>query len=150
MIGVTSDYGRFPGGLICASAFWGLIFAFFAFKKSDDATICLASNSGDLVREVPTVDGVLNTLSGMVDVSERLHVFFTIGMYLCAAQLVIALLTRLVDQRNFIRLLHSLYEISQACFLLTWIYGFYIRFTPSGQACCGTWDKKFLDGELYQ
>lgn len=85
MIGVTSDYGRFPGGLICASAFWGLIFAFFAFKKSDDAAICLASSSGDLVQQVPAVDGALSAFTGIVDVAARLWVFFTIGMYLCAA-----------------------------------------------------------------
>jgi len=85
MIGVNSDYGRFPGGLIFASAFWGLIFAFFSYKKSDDAKVCLASNEGDLVHEIPEVDGDLNTLTGMVDVAERLHVFFTIGMYLCIA-----------------------------------------------------------------
>ena len=86
MIVVPSENGRFPTGLLVASAFWGLIFGFFGFHKSDDSTICLASNSDDIVQDIPEVDGVaLNTVTGLVDVADRFHIFFMIGFYLCAA-----------------------------------------------------------------
>jgi hypothetical protein len=86
MIVVPSEHGRFPTGLLVASAFWGLIFGFFGFHKSDDSTICLASNSDDIIQVIPEVDGgALNTVTGLVDVADRFHIFFMIGFYLCAA-----------------------------------------------------------------
>ena len=140
MIVVPSEQGRFPTGLLVASAFWGLIFAFFGFHKSDDSTICLASNSDDIVHDIPEVDGDLNSVTGLVDVADRFHVFFMIGFYLCTAQLLVGLMTHMVQGYDITRFLHNVYHFSQILFLGDWIFGFYIRFTPSGQACCGTWD----------
>jgi hypothetical protein len=59
-------------------------------------------------------------------------------------------MTTVVQGHDITRFLHNVYHFSQILFLCDWIYGFFIRFTPSGQACCGTWDQKFVDGELYQ
>lgn len=84
MIVVPSEQGRFPSGLLVASAFWGLIFGFFGFHKSDDSTICLASNSGDIVETVAVIDSDLSVSTGMIDVAKRFNIFFMIGFYICA------------------------------------------------------------------
>ena len=34
--------------------------------------------------------------------------------------------------------------------MVDWIFGFVVRFSPSGQACAGTWDSGFKDGSLYR
>ena len=115
----------------------------------DDPESCLASNSNDHIQEISEVDGGVSSALGMVDVSYRFHIFFLIGFYLSVIQIVVACVTQVLDNYDMNRLLYQIYNFSNLVFLCDWIYGFYIRFTPSGVACCGTFDEKFKDGTMY-
>ena len=63
---------------------------------------------------------------------------------------MIGLLTNVIKGYDITRALYNLYHFSNICFMVDWIFGFYVRFTPSGQTCSGTFDAEFKDGDLYQ
>lgn len=150
MLVIASEGGHFPNSLLMASAFWALAMGFFAFGYSDDSESCLADNGEDLVKQVPNSDGEMDGGALGVDVGERFHTFFLVGFYLCAFQLVVGMATHVISGYDITRALYNLYHYSQLFFMIDWIYGLYVRFTPSGQSCSGTWDSQFKDGTLYQ
>ena len=150
MLVVAAEGGHFPDNLILASCFWAAAFGFFAFGHSDDDETCYASTSDDPVDQLPNAEGELDGSMGTVDVAARLHTFFIIGFYIQIIQIVVAVLTRFIDGYDLTRLLYNIYHLSQLAFLLNWCYGFIVRFSPSGQACAGTFEENYRDGALYQ
>ena len=150
MLVVAAEGGYFPDNLILASVFWAAAFGFFAFGHSDDDSFCFSSTSDDPIDQLPDKDGDMDGSMGTVDVAARLNTFFLIGFYIQVLQAIVGISTRFIDGYDLTRLLYNIYHMSQLAFLLLWIYGFIVRFSPSGQACAGTFEENYRDGALYQ
>jgi hypothetical protein len=73
-----------------------------------------------------------------VDVAHRFKIFFTIGCFLSVFQLVIGIISRLVNLSiDAAKLFFNLYHFSQMAFLINWVAIFYFRLQPSAMTCCG-------------
>ena len=112
MIVVSADGGYFPPGLMYASLFWSVAFGFFAFGYSDDDDSCTVTTEDDFITKMPNADGEMDGSSDSVDVSERLNLFYLIGFYICAAQVVLGLMTHIVSGYDITRLIYNMYHFS--------------------------------------
>ena len=83
----------------------GVHICIFRFHKSDDPEVCLFCNAKIIVPEIPQVDGGVSAALGMVDVGYRFNIFFLAGFYLSVIQIVVALMTQIVQGYDISRLL---------------------------------------------
>jgi hypothetical protein len=63
MLVIGSEGGRFPVGLILASAFWMACFGFFIQGLSKDSQTCSTISTNEFPSAIPIIDGSLQDLS---------------------------------------------------------------------------------------
>ena len=134
MLVISSEGGRFPLGLIFASAFWLVCFGIFVGGYSKDSPTCIVRSENEFPAAFTAIDDIkYNTENSQsnyisIDVAVRFRSLFMFGIYLTAFQVAIGLFSWLIKLSvNMARFLFNFYHFSQMIFLLNWIVIFYFR-----------------------
>ena len=140
-------------GLLIYLIFLG-IYGYFAFGYSEEPTSVITSNSDDIIKYFPFIDGT-DGESSTVDVARRYHVFFVCCFWITAFTILANFLFRLFHElglgNSLGRLVIKLSEFSGLALLVLWILAWIWRFSPSGRYASGA-DQDWNDshyGSLY-